>query len=305
MRRPTEIGRFFLSLLVIIFAELIMGAAADPAPQTDDSRSSPGASLSPEKSTVSPTMPFELVSDFLVVVNGQIGNLKGLKFIVDTGATTTVIDRRVADRLRLRRRAGKVMNFDRSIFIEWADIPELRAGPIHSGAIPVMVLKLAEYSEFAKNADGIIGLDLLGRGQKLTLDYERRTLSFLIAEGGTDERILTGCFVIPSSVQGLPVYLIVDTGLQGIVLYRDRLRKRLPKMRTEGTSIEESWGHTRATRVKLPGVRFFGPELVATVFLIDGPSESELPGVDGYLGPASIHAKRVEFDFAAKVLRWY
>jgi hypothetical protein len=29
-----------------------------------------------------------------------------------------------------------------------------------------------------------------------------------------------------------------------------------------------------------------------------------LPGVDGYLGPATLQAKRIEFDFGVKVLRW-
>jgi len=43
------------------------------------------------------TMPFELVAGFLVVVDGQIGDLNGLKFILDTGATYSLIDRKVAD----------------------------------------------------------------------------------------------------------------------------------------------------------------------------------------------------------------
>ena len=47
------------------------------------------------------TMPFELVAGFLVVVDGQIGNLNGLKFILDTGATHSLIDQKVADRLQL------------------------------------------------------------------------------------------------------------------------------------------------------------------------------------------------------------
>jgi hypothetical protein len=107
-----------------------------------------------QDSIVSPTIPFELVSDFLVVVKGQIGDLDGLKFIIDSGATRSVIDRKLADRLRLQRHTGKVMNFDRLILVEWADIPDLRIGSLRSEALRVMVVKLAEYSEFAKNVDG-------------------------------------------------------------------------------------------------------------------------------------------------------
>lgn len=256
------------------------------------------------KPTVGPTIPFELDSGFLVVVNGQIGNLDDLKFILDTGTTHSVIDRKVADRLRLRRRPGEVMNVDRLIPVEWADIPELRVGPMRAEGFRIMVVKLTEYSEVAENADGIIGLDLLSRSKKFTIDYDRRIVSFQVTEDGTANHSLSGCLVVPLVVQGFPMYLAVDTGLQGILLYENRLRKRLPKLRIEGVSTKVAMGRIRATQVRLPGVRIVGAETVTTVLLIDGPNEEALPGVDGYLGPASLHAKRIEFDFDAGILRW-
>jgi len=255
-------------------------------------------------SAVRPTISFQLFSDFLVVVNGQVGDLDGLKFILDTGATYTLIDRKVADRLKLRRRPGRVTNFDRDVPVDWAEIPNLRVGPIQTGAIPVMVAKLGEYSKFAENVDGIIGLDLLGRSKKLFIDYEKQTVSWELASDGTGGRSSPTYFVIPFVVQGFPMHLIVDTGFQGILLYKDRLRKGLPALRTEGEAIEAGMGRLQTTQVKLPGVRLVGPETVATVFLTDGPDTGDLPGVDGYLGIASLKAKRVEFDFAARLLRW-
>jgi len=100
------------------------------------------------------------------------------------------------------------------------------------------------------------------------------------------------------------VHVVVDTGLQGILLYENRLRKRLPKMRIEGESTNAAMGRLRATQVRLPGVQIVGAQVATTVFLIDGPDEDALPGVDGYLGPAALQAKRIEFDFDAGVLRW-
>jgi len=256
------------------------------------------------KPSVSPTMPFELVSGFLVVVNGEIGNLHGLKFILDTGASHSLIDRKVADTLRLRRRSGKVISFGRRISVEWSDIPELRVGPLRAEAVRIMVVKLAEYSELAEHADGIIGLDLLSKGRRFSIDYDRRTVSFQLDEDGTPERSPSVCFVVPLVVQGVPVHVVVDTGLQGILLYENRLRKRLPKMRIEGESTNAAMGRLRATQVRLPGVQIVGAQVATTVFLIDGPDEDALPGVDGYLGPAALQAKRIEFDFDAGVLRW-
>ena len=256
------------------------------------------------KSIPSLVIPFELVSGFLVVVDGQIGNLNGLKFILDTGATHSLIDRKVADRLRLQRHAGKVMNFDKYIPVEWSDIQDIRVGPMRVQAVRVMVVKLAEYSKLAENADGIIGLDLLSRSKKFIIDYDRSTVSLQLTEAGTPERSPSSCFVIPLVVQGIPIHLAVDTGLQGILLYGNRLRKRLPKLGNEGESTNAAMGRLRATQVRLPGVRIVDAEVVATVLLIDGPDEDALPGLDGYIGPASMQAKRIEFDFDARVLRW-
>src|SRR5580658_4389574 len=67
------------------------------------------------------SVSFDLVSGFEVVVQGQIGDLDGLRFILDTGSTYSSIDSRVADRMGLHRRPGNVFNFDRNLAVEWAD----------------------------------------------------------------------------------------------------------------------------------------------------------------------------------------
>ena len=36
------------------------------------------------------TMPFQLRSEFLVVVSGKVGDLDGLKFILDTGSSPII-----------------------------------------------------------------------------------------------------------------------------------------------------------------------------------------------------------------------
>jgi len=258
----------------------------------------------PSKSSVSSTIPFQLRSGFLVVVNGQVGNLEGLKFIVDTGASYTFIDRKVADRLKLPRRPGKTTSFDREVPVEWAVIPDLRVGPVRTGAFRVMVAKLGEYSELAEHVNGIIGLDVLSKSEKILIDYEKQTISWELPGDLDGRRPSPAYFAIPFVVQGFPMHLILDTGFQGILLYKDRLRKALPDLQTQGKPIEVDFGRLQTTQVKLPGVRLVGQETVATVFLTNGPDTGDLPDVDGYLGITSLKAKRVELDFAARVLRW-
>jgi predicted aspartyl protease len=254
-------------------------------------------------SSVSPTMPFELVSGFLVVINGQIGNLRVMRFILDTGATSSVIDAKVADRLRLPRSAGRVMTFDRRIPVEWTEIPEFRVGPIVAKALPVMVIDLAKYSRYGKDVDGVVGLDLLTRCDHFSIDYDRRILLFQLADGLPDKRAPVRGFKIPIVVQGAAVQLLVDTGFQGILLYRDRIRKQLSKMRTEGEPKEVVKSGMRTTEVRLPGMRIGGSDQVRVVFLVDGPGQGDLPGVDGILGATSLPAKRIDFDFTHMVLR--
>lgn len=255
---------------------------------------------SPER----PSVHFQLRSGFLVVVKGRIGGMDELKFIVDTGATYTFIDRKVADKLKLPRRPGKTTNFDRDIAVEWAVIPDLRVGPLRTQAFRVMVANLREYSELAGDVDGIIGLDLLGKCNKLFIDYEKRTVSWEFAGDGESRRSTPAYFTIPIVVQGFPMHLVIDTGFEVILMYKDRLQRGLPHLRTEGGATEGGVGRMQTTRVKLPGVRLFGPETVATVFLADAPETVMLPDIDGYLGVASLKAKRIEFDFAGRAMRW-
>ena len=249
-------------------------------------------------------LSFDLVSNFEVVVHGQIGELDGLKFILDTGSSSSVIDRRVADRMRLHRRAGKVFHFDRTLAVEWADVPDVVIGPLRVAGISMMVARLADISKFADTADGIIGLDVLSRAKKIRIDYERKRIFFDLDGGCGSMPPAVNAIVIRIAIQGVPLRLLVDTGSRDILLYKDRLSSALPHLRTEGEPRDAVIGRMQAKQVNLPGVQVFPPEAVTPVFLIEGSGKTELDGIDGYLGPTSLHAKQLELDFAAKTLRW-
>lgn len=248
-------------------------------------------------------LPFDLVSSFEIVVEGQLGELSGLRFILDSGSSYSTIDRSVADKLGLRRHPGTVFNFDRSLAIEWADVPELRIGTMRVANLPMMVTRLADLSEFAENVQGIIGMDVLSRAQAVCIDYERRRVSFKLDGRRATEPSATEAFIIPVSIQGIPMRLLVDTGFEYVLLYKERLRA-LPHLEIEGKPKAAVIGRLRAVQINLPGVQISGPPGVTPVLLIEGPGKADLGGVDGYLGPAALHAKRLELDFAAKTVRW-
>jgi predicted aspartyl protease len=138
----------------------------------------------------------------------------------------------------------------------------------------------------------------------LSIDYERRTVSFQLGNPADGDVSLSGYHTVPLIVQGFTLRVLLDTGFQGILLYNARLREGLPRVRTEREPATITMmGRIRGVQVQLPGVRIGGSEETATVWLIDA-DRNPPPGIDGYLGPASLHAKQIEFDFAANVLHW-
>jgi predicted aspartyl protease len=272
---------------------LLVAALTAQARAQDLDRSCPNLPLS-----------FDLVSNFEIVIQGRVGERDGLRFILDTGSSYSVIDRRVADKMGLHRRPGKAFSYDRDLAIEWADIPDAQIGPMRVSGIRMMVARLADISELAENADGIIGLDVLSRAKKIDIDYERRRVSFDLDEGCGSGHSAVKALLVTVVIQGIPMRLLVDTGLRYLLLYKDRLSSALPHLRTEGEPRGAVFGRLQATEVNLPGVQVFPPEAVTPVFLIEGPGKTDLDGIDGYLGPASLHARRLELDFAAMTLRW-
>jgi predicted aspartyl protease len=247
---------------------------------------------------------FELRESFLIVVDGRIGPLEHLKFILDTGASQTVVSRKIADQLGLPREAGSVINFQKKLPVEWARFPEVQVGPIVAADARMMVADLNQYSEFAKDIDAVVGLDLLSRCQRLQIDYEAKLIVFGARNGTCQASPFEGKGIfVTLMLQDQPVQLLVDTGFQEIALFEERLR---PRMR--GVDVQQL-GHARmgsmvGNAVRLPGLRFGSVASNSRVLLVRGLTEAVPLGLDGYLGPRALGAKRIELDFTAMMLRW-
>ena len=194
----------------------------------------------PEPVSSNAELPFRLSSGYLIQVEGRIGTKNNLKFILDTGASITIVDQKIADKLNLDRRPAQSFNFDRKLKWDSATLPDLQCGLLYASNIFVFVGRLAEYSEFARNADAIIGMDLL-KFTNLSIDFDTHKIAFhpstqKVSVVPADP--LSQCPILEVQVQGNTVRLIVDTGLAGIVLYEERLRQRVPGFRTTGHVVD-------------------------------------------------------------------
>jgi predicted aspartyl protease len=252
-------------------------------------------------------LPFKLASSYLIQVEGRLGTQSNLKFIIDTGATITILDRKIADRLHLDRRPAQSFNFDRKLNWESATLPELQFGPVHGTAITVFIGHLAEYSEFAKNADAIIGMDLL-KFSNFSIDFDTHKITFhpsmqkatLVAG---DPLLL--CPILEIQVQGHQIRLIVDTGLTGIILYEERLRNHVPGLRTTGHLADAVLGgRVQAKQANIPDVLLGKTNRDVTVLLVASPAPEMLPGIDGIIGVDALHAHHIDFDFVRRTLSW-
>jgi predicted aspartyl protease len=250
------------------------------------------------------SIPFELQSGFLVVVSGRVGQRSGLHFILDTGATRSVIDRHLVVSRAPHSKSSEVLSFDQRLDFQRTTVEGLAVGPIHASNSEVEVANLPEYSELAENADGIIGMDLLSAANKILIDYQERTVTFAVHDAEAKPLPHPRCFTITVSIQGIPLRLVVDTGFDGIAIHEDRLRSRLAELRTQGTPIQVRMGRFKTTKLRVCDVSIEGPPETREILLIRGSRENEIDRVDGYLGVAALHADRVELDFATGLLRW-
>jgi len=267
--------------------------AANPAPQADPTESRSG-------------IPFKLYGNYLVVIEGHIGDLGKLRFVVDTGVTHSVIDRKLAGRMGVARRSGKVLNFDKTVPAEWAEVPEVQFGPIHVNHFSMMVGDLRYFQSFATHVDAVIGLDLL-RLSSFSIDYDARKVFFgpVDTASGVPMNSDPVCLSVQLAVGDSQVRLVVDTGAQGLVLYEDRVVNRVPQVRIGGeTAGTTMGGWVLSKRGVITRARLGTTDLDGTVFLVKAPPNNVLPGIDGYLGTAALKARRLDFNFETNTLAW-
>jgi aspartyl protease len=118
-----------------------------------------------------------VVKGSLVQFTGSIGGLHGLKFILDTGAVRSMVDKQMAARLGTHLRTRRLFDYNRYIKVSEGDFTDVKFGPVSVASAPLLVTDLSQISSFANGADAIIGADLLSR-TALTIDYDRQLLIF-------------------------------------------------------------------------------------------------------------------------------
>jgi hypothetical protein len=73
-------------------------------------------------------LPFRLQWGYLVIVEGSIGDLHGLNFLVDTGASPSIVDQKIARSLGLAGQPARVTLSGTSVPTQLVVLPSLLVG---------------------------------------------------------------------------------------------------------------------------------------------------------------------------------
>jgi hypothetical protein len=267
-----------------------------------------GAAVGSSRQLASNEMAIQVYGGVLVVARGSVNNAENLRFLLDTGASNSAIDRRLAQRLGLHGQPAKVVDFDKTVALEWTEVQEMTFGPERICNVRVMIEDLGYFRSTGVHVDGVIGLDLLRR-ESFLVDYARERVVFgPTATGGmpgVPMRADAKSITVEVELDMRPVWMVADTGTRGIVLYEDTLKDLLANYRVEGRSGAVSLGGPLESRIAIvPRLRLGGQNLEREVVLISAPGAKRLSGVSGYLGLAALDAKQVAFSFETNQLLW-
>lgn len=163
------------------------------------------------------------------------------RFIVDSGADTSVVGERIAQSLKLPLGRRTILNsITDSQYVDRVKVEELQLGPTRVRDLEIPVLR-----ERDLGAHGMLGLDALVE-QRLMLDFEKRLIT--VDDGRTplpkydDEIVVTarlrkGQLILTQVRAGSQqVDAVVDTGSEvtiGNLALRDKLLRRNPKQFSE------------------------------------------------------------------------
>jgi predicted aspartyl protease len=249
------------------------------------------------------TVHFDLYRDYLIVVRGSAGPLKGLNFLLDTGASPTVLDRRVAEKLHLNQLPASIAVVGGSVEAAQAIAPTLEVGPVRRDNFQVLVEDLSFFQKaLPVRIDAVVGLDLLGQSA-FEIDYAARQILFgpvpLLANS-LPLRLQAGLPVVEAQVNHLAARLMVDTGASSLILFEPSAPRamRVSEVRPTPGTI----GEFDRKQVWLPSLQLgeaeFGKE---PAFLVRSRGEGA-QDFDGLMSPAALGITKLAIDLGRGLL---
>jgi hypothetical protein len=252
-------------------------------------------------------LPFHLCRGYLVIVEGSIGNIQKLNFLVDTGAYPSAVDEKIAHDLGLTAQPARVNVSNKTVGTHIVVLPSLLLGPVRVESLPVLS---QDFSFFQKalgyKVDAIVGLDVL-RKTSFTINYRTKEMFFGQAERlsfsapfETEAPVVT----IRMQSQTLQLRLVVDTGGPDLMLFQSRLPNSTGFQALGTEKMMDAGGAFQRRKVRIPDV-YLGKEKIGSqiAFVADDRKEDG-DNFDGVLGVRGAQLWKISFDFEHRKFCW-
>jgi hypothetical protein len=251
-------------------------------------------------------LPIQLYRDYLVAVEGSIGNLEKLTFIIDTGAYPSMIDQRIATILGLSERDGKVGLVNQNAQVKLATLPVVAVGPARAESIPVLVQDLSNLEKtLGRRIDGVVGLDVLGK-TSFSINYRTKRMRFGPVERSRSTSFETGppFITVEARLHDRTVRLLVDTGASALMLFQSRLTNPTSLPAGKLAKAKNVGGDFQRQAVLIPDLHLGKENLGPQRGFMVADQRDDGRGFDGVLSVGGLYLEEIGFDFEHHELSW-
>lgn len=252
-------------------------------------------------------LPIRLYWGYLVIVEGSIGNVPKLSFLVDSGAYPSVVDQKIAMRLGLAAQPGRVNLSNKSVQTRLVVLPSLLLGPIEATSLPVLTQDLSFFQKaFGHKVDAIVGLDVL-RKSSFSINYRTKEMLFGPVESLTFSAPFDTAVPVVTIRMGFPtreLRLVIDTGGPDLMLFQSRMPHSIGLQELGTETVSDVGGSFQRRKVRIAKVNVGKETIGAQIAFVAEDWKDDGDNFDGVLGIRGPQFWKIAFDFEHFRFSW-